>query len=233
MRKDKKQIDFVMTWLNQYDWVKDTWTTSDDEDYDLDCYFSTSSTTYGVEVKSFRPTTLDTFINENGNYNDYFRIGNTTGLTRNFRYCNCPSSEQSIDEIAAEYADSIDTTSNEEYEADNTPMPEEYKNKYVMVVNACMVPKKGPMTVMSKGCKWVKLNKENNGHNILVYMCSNGLMVFSNPAKAFIGYARMSTPHSTQMTTYINKDVNYELKALLDLSYAKFIPIKIDKNILR
>lgn len=227
-RIDEKQTEFITNYLNGYDWVSSAWTKTE-EDFNLDCYFSTSATTYGVEIKTFQNQTL---MGTDGEINDYFKVGNTTGLCRNFRYCNVPDKDDSLAEIFAEYYGTCDTTSIEDYDEDTTPCPDEFKDKKVFIVNASAISG-GKEIVMSNYSKWFKLN---SGHNMLIIMAQDGLFIFTEKAikKAFLGYCRMKTKHTNNSNALI-KDFNeyYELKALLDMSYGKFIPMNISKDILK
>lgn len=226
-RIDEKQTEFINNYLMGYDWVTSAWT-STEEDFKFDCYFKTSANTYGVEIKTLQ----NQYIMSGSEISDYFKIGNTSGLTRNFRYCNVPNKKDDLEEIFAEYYGSVDTTSLEEYDNDTTPMPEEFKHKKVWIVNASAIAG-GKEIVMSNYSKWYKLK---TGHNMLIIMAQDGLFIFTEKAinKAFLGYCRMKCRHTNNSNAvYTDTNEYYELKALLDMSYGKFIPMDISKNILK
>lgn len=228
IRIDEKQTEFLNQYLvNNYDWITSAWT-SKDETFEWDSNISTSAGTYGIELKTIQNHTLY----NNGTINDYFNIDCTTGLTRNFKYCNVPNKAADLDEIFLDYYGSIDTTTLDEYDNDVTPIPEEYVGKNVWIVNASMMCHNREV-VMSNKSKWYKLM---SGKNILILMAQDGLMIFTPSAlrKAFIGYCRMKCRHTNNANAaHVDFSTNYELKALLDMSYAKYIPLNIDKEILK
>ena len=228
-RIDEKQIDFLNDYLlKNYDWITSAWTDSE-ETFGWDSYITTSAgTKYGIELKTAQNHTLM----DGDTINEYFNIECTTGLCRNFRYCYIPNKDEELENIFCEYYDSIDTNSLEDYDEDCTPMPEEYKGKNVWIVNASIIMQ-GTEIVMSNKSKWYKLM---SGQNMLILMAQDGLMIFTPKAirKAFMGYARMKCKH-TNNANAVTKDFNvyYEVKALLDMNFAKYVPINIDKEILK
>lgn len=224
---------FIHDWeLANFDWIKDVSIEDiEQETGGWDLYLTTTAdTVYGQEIKTISTTT---FLNEDGELNDYFSTSCSTGICRNARYINLPYSSDTCEEIFAEFYSINITDTIEDYDKDETPVPTNLKDKKIWICNASVMARNGKEINMSNYCKWYKLNSQKS---VLILMASDGIMVFT-PAmlrKAFCGYLRLKCKHINNANAPYNENQHYcyELKAAIDLSKGKFFPISIPKDVL-
>lgn len=95
-------------------------------------------------------------------------------------------------------------------------IPEHMLGKYAYIISASTWFKR---TELCDDSKWMKLYSKDN--TMFVLVAEDGVLIFNNKdlKDAFLGYGLMYCPHTNDFN---NRNCNYELKALLDISKAKY-----------
>ena len=224
---------FVHDWeLKNFPWIADVSIEDiEEETGGWDLYLTTTAgTVYGQEIKTISTTT---FLNADGELNDYFSTSNSSGICRNVSYMNLPNSSDTCEEIFAEFYSTNITDSIEDYDNDETPIPSNLVDKKIWICNASVMARNGKEIVLSNYCKWFKLM---NQKSVLVLIASDGIILFT-PAmlrKAFCGFLRKKCKHINNANApyNTNQHYSYELKAAIDLTKGKFFQMNVPNDVL-
>ena len=230
-RNDIKALEWISNHQEErYDWVSSC-TYSVEEDYGIDLTLTTvNGLTAKEEVKTSRNHTIK---DEKGEFNDYYSLSTYTGMYRNLYWGNLPNKDDEIRKLRSVdyYSINFYPTTEEQAEMGFNPRetPAEFKDKYVYVLNASSINRwNGNVEIMPYNCKAYQMFKEPN--SCLIYIAEDGYLIW-NPKQlreAFLGYVWMYCKHTND---FQNQDKSYELKAMFDMSKAKFIKTDVPKEI--
>ena len=152
-----------------------------------------------VEVKSIKKGNLK-YGNE---FNLRYSTMNPCGIMKNIKFGNVPPSNMSIMDVPYHWEPEV-------FSPSDAPMPEEWENKYIYMLNAT------DMYNNFTNGKTYKIYKNNAS---VVYVAADGLLFFS-PKKlreAFLGYAWFLNSSHTEERGQKYEPV-WELKCFFDLN---------------
>lgn len=221
IRNDIKSLKFVADYQKKhYDWISDV-TFKEKEDYGIDLdLITTDNRLFKEEVKTCRSQSIK---NEDGSFNDYFRLGNNKGMFKNGCWKNTPNKYDNFKDI-----NKLDV-SNISYGTVAGSVPEELSDKYCYMLNASTTGYYNGLELCPNRCKFTQVFGHNN--TILVYLAQDGMIIWTNKQlkEAFLGYMWLWCPHTQD---FDNNEYGFELKALFDMSKGTYIKCDVPKEVL-
>lgn len=206
-------------WMkSEYDWVEDA-TADCFEDYGPYDIVFTACTVSGdkmvkkAELKSLKGGYQFKY---DGQWNNYFYTSNPDGIIKKMKFGNVPPADMDILDVPLQWEP-------EYYAPENTPMPEEWENKHIYILNA---EDKYHRISNSKAYK-VSYNNIS-----LAYVAPDGVILF-NPStlrKAFLGYAWFQVSSHTEEYSRKYEPV-WELKAVYDLDKGAYHTANFPKEL--
>ena len=221
MHKTDCEINnWVASWMvGEYDWVSNA-TADCEENFGVDDVVFSATTKSGdivvrcAEVKSIKGGFNFKY---DGQWNNWFSTMNPDGIMKKLKFGNTPPPSMDIMDVPLFWEPEVFSPTDE-------PMPEEWENKHIYMLNATDIYHR-----VENG----KTYKVYNNNASLIYVASDGLITY-NPhrlRKSFLGYAWYLNKSHTEEHNKKYEPV-WELKAIFNLEEGSYHQANVPKELL-